>query len=287
MSETLTLESLAERWDTEVIPETERFPKTSRQEIWSQVGMVIDEGLVDEDSMLDYEREWLRCNGGPDAVLGDKSTYASPGGWDYATPYMDHPALLALACSPRLAEALEELTGEPMGVHLNLTCWMSTTRRWHQDEFLNEPYVGGFYAAVWLALDDVHPDSGPFEFIAGSHRDLPPLSQRKVRTALGGDGDRPDWPTQSERVVTPLYEEWIAGRKINQFIARRGESLIWHSCLLHQGSIPKDPSLERRGVILHFSGIHHRPDFPPAVEHHLGGHYFPIVGRQPLGLRED
>lgn len=281
MTETFTLDGLAETWDEQVTPETERNPHTLAQAAWSASGVVIhrsigNTGLVDDEAMSAYEVEWLEHN-------ADRRA-----GWPHATPYMEHPALLALCCSGKLAVALAELTGEPMGVHLNLTGWQSTRRNWHFDQYLNEPYVGGFYAAVWIALDDIHSDAGPFEYVPGSHRWWPPISQAKMREALGGDGRGPDWPTKSERILTPLFEAELAARDVTPtpFLGRRGDVLIWHSRLLHRGSPPVDPTRERRGLIVHYSGIRHRPDFPAARQHPAGGWYFPIGGHTPLGLAD-
>lgn len=279
MTETFTLDGLAEEWDAAAVPDTEREPATPEQRWWSEDGVVVFPGwanLVTEDAMSAYEVEWLEQN-------ADRR-----GGWPHATPYIEHPALLNLCCQSGLAAALEDLTGEPMGVHLNLTGWESTRRNWHFDQYLNEPYVGGYYAAVWLALDTIHPDAGPFEYVPGSHRWWPPISQAKMRAALGDDGRGPDWPKRSERILTPLFEAELAERAVTPtpFLGRRGDVLIWHSRLLHRGSPPIDPDRERRGLIAHFSGIHHRPDFPRARQHPAGGWYFPIGGeRVPLGLR--
>lgn len=280
----MDIATLAEHWDETVVPYPERNPETPHQHAWADTGIVIAPGLAPEHLMAAYETEWLTHNGGPDAQPGTPSTYRSAMGWQYATPYVDHPALRALACCGEIADLLTELTGEPMGVHLNLTGWQSTRRNWHFDQYLNEPYVGGFYAAVWLALDDIHPDAGPFQYVPASNTWWPPISQAKMRTALGSDGNGPDWPTHSERILTPPFEAELAARNVSptEFIASRGDVLVWHGRLLHRGSTPKDPNRERRGVIMHYSGIHHRPDMPPAVQHELGGWYFPLQGRQPM-----
>jgi hypothetical protein len=266
------LDELTEEWPDELTPLPERNPLTPRQHAWASFGVVVERDVIAEEALTAYEHEWLAYN------------YESPGGWDYATPYMDYFALRRVVCDGNLARILEELTGEPMGVHLNLTGWTSTRRNWHRDQYLNEPYVGGFYAAVWLALDTVHPDAGPFEFIPHSHQGKP-ISQQKIRVALGEYGRGDDWPTQSERVLTPLFEDEITktGEKKKQFLPKRGEILIWHGRLLHRGSVPRDPTLERRSLIAHYSGIHHRPDMPPAVQHIAGGWYFPLTGRTPTG----
>jgi hypothetical protein len=269
-----TLADLAEEWGPSQHPLTERQPQTERQKRWAEDGFLILPNFADEALMAAYEDEWLAHNAD------------SPGGWDYATPYMEHPALRALCCDMRLAIVLSELLGEPAGVHLNLTGWRSTRRDWHFDQYLNEPYVGGFYVAMWLALDDIHPDSGPFEYVPRSHHWYPPISQAKMRYALGPDGAGPDWPTKSERILTPLFESELALRDItpHRFLAMRGDVLLWHGRLLHRGSPPVDPEMERRGLIAHFSGIHHRPDMPAATQHERGGWFFPLGGRQPVSL---
>lgn len=262
-------------------PVTERSPFSPYQKMWAQYGVVHIPRFIDEESMRRYEEEWLAHNGGVDYADGDVTTYERPGGWPHATPYMDHPRLRDLVCNGPLAEVLVELTGEYMGVHLNLTGWTSTRRDWHRDQYLNESYVGGFYAAVWIALDTIHPDSGPFEYVAGSHRGSP-ISQMKIRRALKELGAGPDWPTHSERILTPLFEQEMDEQRVipQQFIAQRGDVLVWHGRLLHRGSVPKDPRLERRALIAHYSGIHHRPDMPPAVQHPDGGWFFPLQGQR-------
>lgn len=282
----LSLDDLTETWPDELTPATERAPATERQRDWARVGVVIAPGLFPENDpvLAAYEAEWLAANGGPDAIPGQPATYTAPGGWPYATPYMDHPALQRLVCDGRIAALLEELLGEPAGVHLNLTGWVSTRRNFHRDSYLNPPgVVGGFYAAVWLALAPVKRDAGPFQYVPGSHLG-PPLSQARVRAELGADGDGPDWPTHSERILTPLFERQIKAdkQKIASNIGmRRGDLLIWHGRLLHRGSVPKNPALERRALIAHYSGVHHRTDMPTAVRHGAGGWYFPLAGRTP------
>lgn len=282
----MNLDELAEEWADEVTPGPERDPQTDLQRRWTETGVAILPRLVPDDLLTAYEDEWLAANGGAGAVLGDIGTYRSPGGWPHATPYMDHSALRRLVCCAPLAAALQEIIGEPMGVHLNLTGWVSTRRNWHFDQYLNEPYVGGFYAAVWIALEDIEADAGPFEYVPGSHTWWKPISQSKMRLALGRDGTGPDWPTHSERILTPLFEDELQQRNVtpHRFLATRGDVLIWHGRLLHRGSIPANPKLERRALIAHFSGIGHRPDMPRAVQHDEGGWYFPLGGNQPVAM---
>lgn len=282
----MRLEDLAEEWDDSVFPSTEQNPITDNQRQWAENGFVIKKNLIPEDLMAAYEKEWLGRNGGPGSRLGDPSTYETPMGWQHATPYMDNDALRALACCKQIAEIGEELISEPIGLHLNLTGWKSTRRNWHFDQYLNESYVGGFYVAVWIALDTINPDAGPFEYVPGSHKWWPPISQSKMRQALGRDGQGPAWPTHSERILTPIFEEELSrvGGAV-PFLGERGDVLFWHSRLLHRGSTPNNPDLERRSLISHYSGVNHRPDMPQAVKHAGGGWFFPLNGRTPTNYK--
>lgn len=223
---------------------------------WQRDGLVILPGFMPEDRVDAYCR-------------------AFQGGWGIGTPYLESSELRDVALYAPLVEIIGSLVGEPVGLHLNLTWWRSTERDWHQDDYLNPPYVNGHYAASWVALADIHPDSGPFEFLRGTHR-WPLIRQAKVLEAMGEDGSDPDWPWRSEALLTPLVEAEIERRGLEPeaFVARKGDVLIWHGRLLHRGSRPKVPGMERRSLISHYSGIFHRHDMPRISTHNGGGRYF-------------
>lgn len=232
---------------------------------WNDDGVVILENFIPEDLMIAYERCWIEHNEG------------RPGGWPDCTPYRRHPELFNVLTYGPLGGLLEALIGEPAGVHLNLTGWKTTERDWHQDSYLNPPGVGDYYAAIWVALDDIHPDSGPFQYVPGSHR-WPQVTRELILGALGPDEQDHRWPKFSERILTPLFEEEIEKREapIVSHLPSRGDVLVWHGRLMHRGSRPNVPGMERRSLIAHYSGIHHRDDMPKAIQSPNGGWYFPI-----------
>jgi len=177
---------------------------------------------------------------------------------------------------PPLMNLMESLIGEEMGLHLNLTGWVSTERNWHQDDYLNPPYINSWYAAVWIALDDIHEDSGPFEFVPGSHR-WPLMRSHKVRMFLTPEErDHDNWPGLAERFVNDVAEEEIVkrGLKTKKFLAKKGDLLIWHGRLMHRGSYPNIPGMERKTLISHYSGISHRVDMPIVDRTSEGSAYF-------------
>jgi ectoine hydroxylase-related dioxygenase (phytanoyl-CoA dioxygenase family) len=233
---------------------------------YQEDGYVIVPGLI-PDRLLDaYCEAWW-------------SSVPDVQGWPDCTPYVDRPAVRDLCLCAPICDAVEHLVGEPPLLHLNLSGWVSTERAWHQDTYLNPPEVGDHYCAAWIALEDIHPDAGPFEYIPGSHR-WPVLSREMVFATLTPEEQAdPGWPRTTEGWVGEHWEGVIEeqGARSAVFLAERGDVLFWHPRLVHRGSMPRDPSLTRKALIAHYSGIHHRPDMP--VERRrpqgLGWYYVP------------
>ena len=240
---------------------------------WNSDGFVIKKKFIPEDLMAAYEECWIRCNG---EMINGELVMHSPGGWGYCTPYRDHKEVRDLLTYKGISDTLEELIGEPAGVHLNLTGWVSTTRNWHQDTYLNPAHVGDYYGAVWIAFDTIHPDSGPFQFVRGSHR-WPVVTQEKILKALPPHERDHRWPRFSESLLTPLFTEEIEkrGAEVITYLPERGDILFWHGRLLHRGSIANKPGMTRKTVIAHYSGINHRQDMPKAQKYG-DGWLFPI-----------
>ena len=262
---------------------------------WNESGVSFHKSMFGVELIEPYKNEWGEANGfrGLD-VLPQGSMFDPlgaplplvldadrPGGWPDCTPYMRHEALMRLCCDGTLAAALHDLMGEPAAVHLNLSGWVTTERNWHQDTYLNEPEVGDYYAAVWIALGRINPDSGPFEFIPGSH-----MWHRLTRDKIAPHVNMTDpaWPKHTEDFLTPLVEAELQDRpftKVVQHLPDTGDVLIWHPRLYHRGSKANVPGAYRPALIAHYSGIHHRPAMPAPIQHSAGGWFFPIPDSGP------
>lgn len=243
----------------------ESLPVTGPQE-WRDNGVLICPSLIDEETIDRY------C----------EHRAASPHWANEITPYTRYTEIRNLMCHPAIGDKLEEILGGPAGLHLTLLGWRTSKRDWHADVYLNPPHVSQAYAAIWVALQDIDVESGPFEYAPGSHA-WPQLSGDKVRNALrsmGMDGDSESWPYASEAILTPLYEKKFAelNMQVNKFEAKKGDVLFWHPLLAHRGSKAVVEGKERRAAIGHYSRTNIRPDMPAAVRHgEYGGWYFPIV----------
>jgi hypothetical protein len=236
-------------------PRVNHAPLTPIQREWRQDGVVILRGFL-PNSILD-------------PYIAVRTALDRPVGWSSPTPYLQVPELRALALHPPLMAILRDLIGEEMMLHLCLTGWISTERDWHQDDYLNPGHVNSWYLAVWIALDTISPDSGPFEYIPGSHR-WRLLRQAKVRALLSAEeNSRRDpqtgvelWPKLTESFVAAAIETEIRERAVLpvQFLADKGDVLIWHSRLMHRGSLAEKRFAPRKALITHYSGVNHRPD---------------------------
>lgn len=247
-------------------PDIDKSALTPDQQSWCRDGVVILRNFL-PDSLMD-------------PYIARRRLLDSPGGWNSPVPYLQISELRNLALYPPLMDKLQHLLGEQMMLHLALTGWISTERTWHQDDYLNPPYVNSWYAAVWIALHHIDPASGPFEYIPGSHR-WPLLRGDKVRRFLTKEEHQRkehgvnQWPKYAERFVTPAIEAEIARVRspARTFLAERGDVLIWHGRLMHRGSMPLVPGMERRSLITHYSGHAHRPDMVNQVADENGQLY--------------
>lgn len=244
---------------------------------WNPEGVAAHRSLIPEPLIAAYEVEWRAANGFDHVDDGGVLHAERPGGYGDVA-YLHYPALFDLVTCAPLAAALEALLGEPAGVHLCLSGWVSTERDWHQDSYLNPAHVGDAYAAVWIALGSVSPWSGPFQWVPGSHR-WHRLTREKIGTIV--DLADPAWPKHTETVLSPLVEAEIRyqGGTVVTHLPDRGDALVWHPRLYHRGSAPATPGAYRPGLIAHFSGIRTRRDFPhPAKQAPGGGWYYPGLG---------
>jgi hypothetical protein len=247
---------------------------------------LLDRRHIDESRLTPEQRQWrehgflilprLMPDHLIDAYCRVREKIDDPGGYPSVNPYHEVEEMRDLCLFPPLTRMVDLLIGEPMGLSLALTGWISTERNWHQDDYLNPPTVTGWYAAVWIALDQIHPDAGPFEYIAGSHR-WPIVRREKLFDYLDPEErTKLSWPKTSEEILVPLLERKIeeSGCVTQRFVANKGDVLIWHAHLVHRGSRPRNSKLLRKALIAHFTSIYRLVDAPQILRHKGQGYYF-------------
>ena len=117
----------------------------------------------------------------------------------------------------------------------------------HQDTAVFHIHPANYLIGLWLACEDISPDSGPLVYCPGSHRD--PLYERfdnypqtNLRTC--SDQDLEDYTSWVEREADRF--------ETKSFLAKKGDALLWHGMLIHGGSDVKQPGLTRKSYVCHY-----------------------------------
>ena len=240
---------------------------TPHQQFWAENGYLIAQGLIASEVCDEY-------------IALRESLELGPHRFPTFTPYVEHDVIRRMCCSVAVNTIINDLIGEELGLHFNLSQYVSTERGWHQDEYLNPPQTFGRYLAVWIAIDDVPEASGPFEFVPGSHK-LPTVARDKVMPFLKQEfqlGYSPsyDWSVHSASFVNPAYFYKMAtsGAPPVKFLGKKGDVLFWHSRLIHRGSPPENRNIYRPGLIGHYSPIRSARWFGSDIRRYGNGGYY-------------
>lgn len=165
-------------------------------------------------------------------------------------PHSHSPAVRSLYLHQRLHSIAARILGEPVVAIYSHVFEYGSAQQLHRDPVFVPTEVPGHLLAVWIALEDVHPDSGPLRYIPGSHR-LPAYEFRpgvfRFDPSLVGEPEM-----ASEQA---WLQEQISARKLKPALldARKGEVLFWHAGLYHGGEPIRDPSRTRRSLVVHYS----------------------------------
>lgn len=117
----------------------------------------------------------------------------------------------------------------------------------HQDTIHLTTFPPGNMCGIWIALQDIRPDSGELVYYEGSHRE-----DRTYMAHLGvGKNLRPeDWVGFHDKVL-PRWQAIAERYPARTYRPKKGTIAIWHENLLHGGSVRRDTSLERRSIVIH------------------------------------
>jgi ectoine hydroxylase-related dioxygenase (phytanoyl-CoA dioxygenase family) len=172
--------------------------------------------------------------------------------------HQKEPDLLELASSAKVVSFLKWALGDDPVLMGSLQFQKGTTQEAHIDAIFFWPEPAYSMAGVWVALEDIHEDSGPLFYLPGSHRwpfhrseDIahirPDLAERRVAAIKGK-------LTLEERgtLIIKLEQQYQVPRM--PICMKAGDVVIWHSLLAHGGSPRNDVTRSRLSAVFHYLG---------------------------------
>lgn len=163
--------------------------------------------------------------------------------------WRNHDGVRQLCLLPSVLDLLQHLYGREPIPFQSLNFAIGSQQPVHSDAVHFHAYPHGFMCGVWIALEDVLPDSGPLMYYPGSHR-RPYLCAEDL-------GLTPEAMRAEQHPQKFFQDHWEAeierqGLCKHLFHPRCGEILIWHANLLHGGEAVVNPDLSRWSQVNHY-----------------------------------
>jgi ectoine hydroxylase-related dioxygenase (phytanoyl-CoA dioxygenase family) len=208
---------------------------------WSQKGYMILENYFSPAACdaINEEIDKLMKNGALQFKWGNKLMFANK-----------KSELIRQATQDKvISQLLNFLLDKEMVPFQTINFINGSGQRAHSDSVHMTTYPLGYLIAIWVALEDVHPDSGPLFYYPGSHK-LPYLLNNDWNANNSflslGKNDYPDY----EDMVEELLEKNKFPRE--ELIAKKGDVLIWHANLIHGGAPIRNKALTRKSMVVHY-----------------------------------
>ncbi|MCA8955538.1 MAG: phytanoyl-CoA dioxygenase family protein [Planctomycetes bacterium] len=152
-----------------------------------------------------------------------------------------------ISLHPAVTRVLEHALGDRVVAFQSLNFFYGSQQPIHQDFAYVPGRPRARLVASWVALEDIHPDSGPLVYIPGSHR------LRKFDWADGPFKVPGTKRNEIEFEAHILREAERAGLQRQVFCPKKGDALLWHSALAHGGSPVADPKRTRKAYVTHYA----------------------------------
>jgi len=161
--------------------------------------------------------------------------------------------LMEIGKDPELQRILNALLGDRAILFQSINFDYGSEQATHSDSIHMTTYPLGGLIAIWIALEDIGEDQGPLHYYPGSHQ-LPYYLNRDYLN------EGTDWKLGDKGYKA--YEEMTAGKikdsgieRVN-FMAKKGDVLIWHANLFHGGSLQTNKTKTRKSMVMHYFAQH-------------------------------
>lgn len=238
---------------------------------WSDFGIVKFENVVSTDMIDQYlsdidhlKREHMKFN--VSVEVKGKQTYSRAlraQDFDDAGVKLNHMhthslAAAKLSLTKEVCQFLELVFREAPTVLQSLTFSKGSQQPIHVDyPYVNAQSCLPFMAASWTPLEDIHPESGPLAYYPGGHK--------MAITGMfdWGNGSivkKTDSQHTSMQFADYLKEKMrLANIQPHTYCPKKGDVLIWHANLPHEGTAIVDKTLTRHSLVTHYTSKSYFP----------------------------
>jgi ectoine hydroxylase-related dioxygenase (phytanoyl-CoA dioxygenase family) len=238
---------------------------------WRKTGIVVFENVIDHALIAQYEADLdhLRAhNTEYDLTVGIFEETKPIAAFTPAELENDrirftqaHTISLAarrLSLTKEVCAFLNAIFLSPVCVEQSLTFYKGSQQPVHIDyAFVRAQTKLAHLAASWIPLEDVKPGSGPLAYYPGSH-----LTDISGFFDWGGGSitHEPDSERDAMQFAAYLEQKMReAGIKPVTYLPKKGDVLLWHGGLAHEGTAITTPGLTRKSYVTHYTSLEAYP----------------------------
>jgi ectoine hydroxylase-related dioxygenase (phytanoyl-CoA dioxygenase family) len=209
---------------------------------WTDKGYLILPGFVKPDICDRISRELER------AIASQKIDF------DYTNSrvmnfYQHSQTVKTLISNPELLRLLDFMLGKKTIPFQSINFTRGSQQNTHSDSIHMTTQPLGYLLAIWVALEDIGPGSGPLHYYPGSQK-LPYVMSEDFDNDNSFFSVGENYYEYYEEKIKSLVAEKALEKKV--FLARKGDLLIWHANLLHGGELRTDPDATRKSLVAHY-----------------------------------
>lgn len=169
-------------------------------------------------------------------------------------------AAARLSLNRTVVDFLTHVFQGPPATLQSLTFWRGSQQPVHIDyPYVRQQQRLAFMTASWIPLEDVTPDSGPLAYYPGGHK------IDKSGFFDWGDGSilHDEKSTRSPMEFAHYLYARMKEKNIEQVVycPKKGDALIWHGNLPHEGTKVTNPEATRKSFVTHYSTLQDLPQW--------------------------
>jgi ectoine hydroxylase-related dioxygenase (phytanoyl-CoA dioxygenase family) len=188
---------------------------------------------------------------------------------------------LRLVLDPMLHRYASLILGDTAVATQSLYFEYGSQQALHRDSTVVPAPEFGRLVAAWIALADIAPESGRLAYAPGSQK-FPFYEFGPSRYVYDPTADT----ANDVQAAMAFYSDQLErrGLPVHEFIARRGQVLIWHSALMPGGAMPTHADRTRKSLIVRYSTLRNHPTREGVVRENGGESVF-TRARSRWGIR--